>query len=166
MEMTDGSSEFLVFEVGGSRYGLPSSDVAELLRSVTIAALPKAPPVVEGVLDVRGRLVPVLDIRRRFDLPAKPADPADHLVLAWAGDRLVALRVDRAIELARIDRTRITAMDTVVQGTGYIAGIARLPDGLVLIHDLGGFLSQAEAEQLSAIEAERGGPAAMPGGGS
>jgi len=94
--------EVLVFEVGGQRYALASADVKELARAVTVVRLPKAPPIVEGVIDVRGAVVPVLDIRSRFRLAAKPLEPTDHLVLAWAGTRLVALRVDRAFDLVRL----------------------------------------------------------------
>jgi purine-binding chemotaxis protein CheW len=58
--------ELLIFEIGASRFGLPSADVREVLRAVTIVPLPGAPPIVEGLINVRGRIVPVLDIRRRF----------------------------------------------------------------------------------------------------
>src|SRR5437870_13646015 len=88
--------EILVFEVGGQRYGLPAAEVREILRAVAIVPLPRAPAIIEGIINIRGTVVPVLDLRTRFRLPAKPVEPADHLVVAWAGERLVAVRVDRA----------------------------------------------------------------------
>src|SRR5688572_3677891 len=94
--------DVLVFEVGGVRYGLPASQVREIVRAVTIVPLPRAPAIVEGVVNVHGTVVPVLDLRTRFRLPAKPLSHTDHLVLAWAGPRLVALRADRAIAMERI----------------------------------------------------------------
>ena len=63
--------EVLVFEVEGQRYGLPTADVRELVRAVTITPLPNAPAVIEGVVNVRGRVLPVLDMRARFRLPAR-----------------------------------------------------------------------------------------------
>jgi len=149
--------DVLVFEVGGQRYGLPSSGVKELARAVTVVRLPKAPPIVEGVIDVRGAVVPVLDIRGRFRLAAKPLEPTDHLVLAWAGTRLVALRVDRALDFVRLAADTVEDAKRVAPGVEYVAGVAKLPGGLVLIHDLRTFLSEAEAAALG--EALGGGSA-------
>ena len=95
--------DVFLFEVAGQRYALRSLDVREVVRAVTMVPLPKAPPIVEGIIDVRGTVVPVLDIRTRFRLPAKPAAHTDHLIIAWAGHRLVALRADRALGLVQID---------------------------------------------------------------
>ena len=135
----------LTFGLAGVRYGLPATDVVRLVRAVAIAPLPKAPAVVEGVVNVRGEIVAVLDLRARFDLPPKPVEPADRFILARAGGRTVAVRADTVDDLASVDAT---APEAVVAGTRHLAGVGRLPDGLVLIADLGAFLSQAEAEAL------------------
>ena len=140
--------EVLVFEVGGQRYALRSFEVRELVRAVTMVPLPKAPAIVEGIINVRGVVVPVLDIRTRFRLPAKAAAHTDHLILAWAGPRLVALRADRALDVARLEASEVEDAKAVVPGADYVAGVAKLSDGLVLIHDLRTFLSQAEAAAL------------------
>jgi purine-binding chemotaxis protein CheW len=142
--------EVLIFEVGGQRYGLPAADVQELLRVVTVTPLPSGPPIVEGVINLRGRIVPVLDIRTRFRLPAKPAEHTDHLVVAHAGQRLVALRVDRALDLRSLETAHLDNAEEVLPGVDYVAQLAKLPDGLVLIHDLRTFLSQVEAIALDA----------------
>jgi len=148
--------ELLVFEVGGQRYGLPAADVRELLRAVTLTPLPRAPAIVEGVINVRGVLVPVLDIRGRFRLPPKPPEPSDHLIVARAGGRVVALRVDRAVELARLEPAAVERAEAVVPGVAYVAQMAKLPDGLVLVHDLSTFLSHAEAADLADALAQAG----------
>lgn len=140
--------ELLMFEMGGQRYALYSAQVKEILRAMTTVPLPKAPAIVEGIVDIRGTLVPVLDMRTRFRLPAKPAAPTDHLIVACANERLVALRADRALELVRLDADDVGNGESIVHGADYVAGVAQLPDGLVLIHDLPTFLSQAEAAAL------------------
>lgn len=145
-----GSAEIVVFELGAQRYALALADVQELLRAVTIVPLPKAPSVVEGVIDVRGHVVPVLDVRQRFGLAPKALEPGDHLVLATTGARTVAIRVDRAVDLVRVDAGQIEDAKAAALGTCCVAGIARLPDGLVLIHDLREFLSAAESTDLEA----------------
>jgi purine-binding chemotaxis protein CheW len=140
--------EVLIFEIGGQRYGLPAADVQELVRAVALTRLPTAPPVVEGLINLRGTLVPVLDIRARFHLPGRPIEPSDHLVIARAAGRLVALRVDRALELARLQDGDVESAEGVMPGVDYLAHVAKLPSGLVLIYDLQNFLSQAEALAL------------------
>ena len=140
--------EVLVFEVGGQTYGLPTSDVRELVRAVTITPLPNAPAAIEGVVNVRGRVLPVLDVRARFRLPAKALDPSDHFIVASAGARGVILRVDRASHLALIDEASVQPPQTLGPSATYVAGVAKLDDGLVLIHDLTTFLSAAEAASL------------------
>lgn len=140
--------EVLVFEVAGQRYGLPTDDVRELVRAVAITPLPSAPAVIEGVVNVRGRVLPVLDVRARFNLPARVLDLSDHFIVAAAGPRGVILRVDRATHLVTIDTASIQAPETLGPGADYVAGVASVDDGMVLIHDLSTFLSAAEAASL------------------
>jgi purine-binding chemotaxis protein CheW len=92
----------------------------------------------------------VLDIRGRFGLPSTPLAPEQHLLIAQAGTRLVALRVDRAIELVGVDEDAIESAARVAPGAEYVAGIAKLPDGVLVIHDLERFLSLDEARDLDA----------------
>ncbi len=153
--------QVLVFEVAGRRYGLPAEDVQELVRAVSIVPLPRAPAVVEGVINLRGRVVPVLDVRGRFRLPARPLEPGDHFIVARAGQRVVALRVDRAVDLVRLEPADVEEAGAVVPGVEYVGWVARLPHDLVLIHDLRTFLSQDEAAALDGADA----PAAAEKGG-
>jgi purine-binding chemotaxis protein CheW len=140
--------DILVFEIGAHRYALRIADVIRVVHAVAITPLPKAPPAVEGIVNVGGRLAPVLDIRLRFRLPRTPIAVTDHMILARAGERLVALRADRATELAHADPASIELPSGVVAGTQYLSGIAKLPNGVALIHDLATFLSEAESESL------------------
>jgi purine-binding chemotaxis protein CheW len=149
--------EVLVFEVGDRRYGLPAADVRELVRAVAVVPLPGAPPGVEGVINLRGRVVPVLDVRARLGLPSRPVEPSDHLVVARAGQRLVALRVDRATDLVRFDAADVGEARGLVPGLESVGWVARLPDDVLLIHDLGTLVAQAESARLDA-DLPAGGP--------
>src|SRR5436189_5306070 len=77
--------EILIFEIGGRRYGLPASDIRELVRAVAIRRLPLDSAFIEGVIDLRGAIVPVLDLRARLRLPSKAVEPSDHLIIIAAG---------------------------------------------------------------------------------
>jgi purine-binding chemotaxis protein CheW len=147
--------EILVFALGSQRYALWGCDVRELLRAVAVAPLPRAPRIVEGVIDLRGRVVPVLDIRSRFGLPPKPIEPSDHLIVAAVGPRVVAIRVDRALDLLTVDGGELSA----AMGGSYVAGVARLPDGLAVIHDLQTFLEASESAALDEALSSAGAPA-------
>jgi len=140
----------VVFALGGERFAVRGWAVREIVRSVAVAALPYAPDVVEGVINYRGRLAPVLDIRGRFGLPSRPLDPTQHFVLAEAGSRLVALRVDRALDLLEVPADAIESAASVAPRSRWTEGVARLPDGLVVIHDLERFLSLDEENVLDA----------------
>ncbi|MBI2616129.1 MAG: purine-binding chemotaxis protein CheW [Gemmatimonadetes bacterium] len=151
-----------MFSLSPERFAIPAGTVQEIVRAVAIAALPSAPSVVEGVINFRGRIVPVADPRRRFGMPEVPLHPDQHFIVASAGPRLVALRVDRATELVTISREAIERAADVVPAAPYVAGVARLPDGLLVIHDLERFLSLDETARLDL--ALQGAAGSAPGG--
>lgn len=151
--------DLLTFALGGHRFALPASAVVEALRVVAAAPLPSAPPIVEGVINVRGALVPVLDVRARFGLPPAEVDPDQHLIVARAGARPVALRVDRALDLITVAENEIEPVEHVSPGTALVAGLARLPDGVLVIHDPDRFLALDEAARLEAAVAVAAGGA-------
>ncbi len=140
--------EILIFELAEQRCAFALCEVRELLRAVTITPLPHAPDIVEGIVNVRGTVVPVLDLRARLRLPPKPVEPTDCLILAHVGERVVAIRADRAIGFARLEPEDIDTAIGKVPGVEYVAGAAKLPDALVVIHDLRDLLSRSEASAL------------------
>lgn len=141
--------EVVTFALDKARYGLAAADVQEITRAVKITPLPKAPQIVEGVINVRGAALAVLDIRTRFRHPARALHHDDHFLIARVGEQRVVLRVDRVLALANIRHADIEEAKQVVPFSEYIAGVAKLPDGLVLIHDPRTFLSQGEHAHLT-----------------
>ena len=146
--MAESGRDVLVFEVAGQRFGLLTADVQELVRAVTIVPVPQAPAIVEGIINFRGRVIPVLDIRARFRLPPKTLEPTDHFIVARVEERIVALRVDHGLDLVRVDDADIEDAQGAVPGADYVSWVAKLPHDLVLIHDLRTFLSHAEATAI------------------
>jgi purine-binding chemotaxis protein CheW len=149
--MSSGASsalDLLVFDLGGSSYGLPASNVVELVRAVAIAPLPNGPRIVAGVINLRGRIIPVFDLRVRFGMTSPPVEPSDHFIVARARRRVVALRTDRAMKLCTIAPEDLIEAERIVSGTRYIAGIAKIEGDVVVIHDLDAFLSESESATL------------------
>lgn len=138
----------LVFTLGDERFALSAMTVQRVVRAVTVAALPGAPSIVEGVVNVAGTLVPVLDLRTRFNLPAAPLTPDQHLIIATAGPRTVALRVDRAAEVREVAPDDIDTGPRFGAESDYVAGVARLTDGVLVISDLARFLAKGESARL------------------
>ena len=149
-----GTTELVLFELAGWSYGIAAAAVVELVRAATIVPLPGAPAIVEGVINLRRRLIPVLDIRARFNLAPHPLALSDRFIIAEAGGRIVALRVDHVSAVVRFDAADIESAEALIPGAGYLAGVARLADGLVLIHDLCSFLKPAEEDALAALALE------------
>jgi purine-binding chemotaxis protein CheW len=151
---TDEALDLLVFELAGARYALELSCVREVVRAVFITPLPGAPAVVEGIVDVRGEVVPVYDLRLRFGLPPRPLHPDEELVTAWTGDRRVGIRCERADWLGRVEASRVRDPAGFRVRNSRVSGVVQLEDGLVLIHDLSAFLEQGESEALDRALAE------------
>lgn len=142
--------DLVLFETSQRRLALLASVVQEVVRAVAVSPLPQAPDIIEGVINLRGTAVPVIDIRPRFQFPASLLTPEQHLIVARAGSRVVALRVDHVIGLVQVPAAAVQAPEQVVPGNRHIAGIARLADGVVVIQDLAQFLSLEEASTLDA----------------
>lgn len=138
----------LLFDVAGQRAAVPTAAVRQVVRGVPPVRLSAAPGVVHGVIDVRGALVPVYDVRARLGFPSRPVRHDDHLILATAGSRTVALHVDSVVDVAVLGADDVEGLDEIVPGASHLAGVATLADGLVLVADLEAFLSAEEATAL------------------
>lgn len=139
----------LTFTLGGRLFALPGACVLEIVPAVAIQRLPLAPPIVEGVVNVRGAIVTVLDIRARFGIPPSDLHQDQHFIIAQAGGRRVALRVDRAIDVVTAARSAIR-VPSVTVGARHVAGIAAIDDGALVIQDLEQFLALEESVALDA----------------
>ena len=150
------SCHLLIFTLDDQRYALHLSAVDRTARMVEITPVPKAPGIVLGVITVQGRIVPVLNIRRRFGLTERKPGLGDHLIIARTAKRTVALAVDGVHDVIERPAGEIIPPSAIVPGMEQVEGVVKLEDGLVFIHDLGGFLSLDEEQALeAAIEQNR-----------
>jgi purine-binding chemotaxis protein CheW len=140
----------LLFTIDENRYGIVADAVVEIVRAVAITPLPNAPAVIAGVIDVRGVVMPVFDVRRRFGLAAREVELSDHFVVVRAKRRSAVLHVDRVLDLADVDDDALSSLAGQVPSSPYVAGVVTLADGLAVIHDVDTFLSRAEEESLDA----------------
>jgi purine-binding chemotaxis protein CheW len=144
--------DILTFELDNRLHAFRADDVVQIVQMVEISPLPGAPAVIEGIVNVRGTIVPVFDLRARLGLPARAIDPAQHLVILATGARSSAVRVDAADDFVSIPDSDIApslANSGVKEaGSRHVAGVAATPDGTTVIYDLAAFLSQSETDTL------------------
>jgi len=144
----NGLGPLLVFRLEEQRYALPLLAVERVVRAAEITPLPQAPAVIHGAIDIEGRILPVLDVRRRLGLPPREIQPSDQFLLARMAQRTVVLAIDEAQGLVECPPGGVVAPMTLAPGLEHIRGIVRLDDGLLLIQDLEKFLSLDEALAL------------------
>jgi purine-binding chemotaxis protein CheW len=138
--------QLVTFRVGGEEFGLDVFSVHEILRYEPPTPMPKAPAFVDGVLDVRGTLVPVVDLRRRFELAEQRHDEDTRIVLVDFGGERLGLVVDEVREVLRVPETAVAPPPSFVRGLAaeFLRGIVKLGDRLVVLVDLDRILSSQE----------------------
>jgi purine-binding chemotaxis protein CheW len=142
------ATRLVVFKLEEQRYGLPLELVERVVRIVEITPLPKAPDIVLGVVNVQGEVIAVANVRKRFGLSEREPRLSDQLIIARTPHRPVALVVDAVSGVVEYAQGQAAAAQAIVPGTDYIAGVVKLADGMVLIQDLGRFLSLDEERRL------------------
>ena len=110
--------------------------------------MPKAPIIVLGVINVQGQIIPVFNLRERFSLKQQEIEPSNQFIIATTRTRVVALVVDTVVGVIERPEKEILAPASILSDMEYVEGVTKFADGIVFIHDLGGFLSVDEAKQL------------------
>ncbi|MFP2912502.1 chemotaxis protein CheW [Pyxidicoccus sp. 3LFB2] len=147
--------QLCAFFVGAEEYALDIMRVEEILPPQRVTPIPHAPSFVEGVLHLRGIILPVVDLRRRLLGQATPESPKSRLLVCLLGTRRVAVRVDRVTEVLRVRRGDIKpAPALVVAGRSpFVVGVCGPPERLRLLLDLKALL-RAELERESSRRPE------------
>ena len=136
------------FALDNHNYALNLAAVERIVHVVELAPLPQAPEIVLGIINFSGRIIPVVDMRRRFRLAEKEAGLYDFLIIARTSRREIAFIADRVTGVIDYPEEDVTAADRIVPGLEYLDGVLKLKDGLIFIHDLERFLSLDEEESL------------------
>ncbi len=137
-------NQYVVFVLDEQRYALHLSVVDRVVHAVHITALPQAPDIVLGVISMQGRIVPVINVRRRFRHLERAIALTDQLIFARTARRVVALLVDRVINIVECAEQDLIVARNMAPAIDYVEGVIRLKDGLILVHDLDAFLSLEE----------------------
>lgn len=145
-----GQNQIVLFTLDEPRYALYLSAVERVVRAVEITPLPKAPGIVLGVINWQGKILPVIDIRKRFNLPAREIDTDDRFIIARAAKRQVALAAESVTGIRELTEQEEASAAQAVPFAEHLKGVAKVDGGLVLICDLDRFLSLGEEQKLDA----------------
>lgn len=146
----DQRSALLIVRLAETAVGLPAQAVREIVRAVAITPVAGAPPIFEGAVNVRGQLVPVVDVRRRLELAPRELHPDEFMVVFAVGPRTFAMRVDDVDDVVDVDDDSVTLAPALSPGLRGLAGLVARSDGVLVIHDPDAFVTQAEAEAVDA----------------
>ncbi|MDO8727328.1 MAG: chemotaxis protein CheW [Candidatus Methanoperedens sp.] len=152
------SDQIVVFSIDERRYALPLATVERIVRVVEITPLPKVPDIVQGIINVQGRIIPVINIRKRFGLPEREINLSDQLIIAQASNHNFALLVDTVSGVIEYSEHDVVEAQEVIPGAEYVKGMIKLENGINLVLDLDTLLSFKEVGSLDdAIKEPHGG---------
>jgi len=148
--------QFVSFIIAGEEFGVNILTVQEIIRPVEITRVPHAPEFVEGVINLRGRILPVIDLRTRFGFPSREQNGDMRIIVVEIGEQTVGFMTDSVQEVLRVDVNSIEPAPEIAVGieAGYLRGVAKLDERLLILLELGNILSDEEAEALEGLEEE------------
>jgi purine-binding chemotaxis protein CheW len=149
--------QLVVFELGDESFGVDISRVQDINRMQEITEIPHAPESVVGVINLRGRVIPVIDLRKRFGLPDVAHTKDTRIVVVHLEGNLIGVIVDAVLQVLRISADIVEPPSPVLAGVDsrYLRGIAKLDGKLVILLDLDFVLSRREQEAISEVLAEQ-----------
>ena len=146
--------QLVTFKVCDEEFSVDILKVQEIIRMSEITRVPNAPEFVEGVINLRGKVIPVIDLRKRFSLPYKERDDESRIIVVESDNRVVGLIVDGVSEVLRLPASSVEPPPDVLSSVNpeYIHGIGKIDTRLVILLDLERVLSKDEMAALGAMQ--------------
>lgn len=141
------------FRLAGEMYALDIRRIKEVIRPQKVTPVPKSPPFIEGVINLRGMVIPVIDLRRRFNLPRPSDDRRARIIICVVERKTIGLLVDEATEVCSFSRQDVRPASPFLGGAEaeFILGVCRQGENLIMLLDLDGLLSAGETSALAAV---------------
>ncbi len=145
--------QLVTFSIGEEEFGVNILKVQEIIRTMEITKVPRAPEFVVGVINLRGKVIPIIDLRRRFGLAFKAPDKNTRIIVIEINSIIVGFVVDAVSEVLRIPTSTVEPPPPVVAGvdSDYVSGVGKLHDRLLILLDLDKLLSSEDIEMLSSL---------------
>jgi purine-binding chemotaxis protein CheW len=152
---TSMENQIVVFELASEQFGVDIAVVESIIKMQTITSMPHAPSFVEGVTNLRGKVLPVIDLHKRFGLAPRPADKNSRIIIVGVHGKEVGMIVDGVSEVLTIAEQVVEAAPAIATtvDSAFITGIAKLDGRLVILLDLECVLSGQEQAELVGLPA-------------
>ena len=143
--------KFLTFQVGTEEFGISIRHVTEIIGLQKITDVPDMPGFIKGVINLRGKVIPVMDVRSRFKLESREYDDRTCIVVVNIKDKSVGLVVDRVSEVSDIPESQIEPPAQIGSGTAsrYIQGMGKIGEEVKILLDVDKLLYEDELESIS-----------------
>lgn len=130
--------QLVSFNIGDEEFGVDILKVQEINRTLEVTRVPNAPEYVDGVINLRGKVIPVIDLRRRFGMPRKEHDKNTRIIVVELSGKVVGFVVDAVREVLRIPKSVTEPPPSIVTGVeaDYITAVGKLEDRLLTLLDL------------------------------
>jgi purine-binding chemotaxis protein CheW len=141
------------FRIGNETYGVRIGAVREIVRVPEITAVPSAPDLIEGVINLRGKIIPVMDLRKRFGQADIQPDKKNRILVVELENKLIGLIVNAASEVLKIPPSDIESPGSVfAEGeSGYVTGVGKLKGRLIILLDISKLLQRSEFKRLEEV---------------
>jgi purine-binding chemotaxis protein CheW len=146
--------KLIVFSLAGVEFGVEIAQVREIIRVTDITKMPKAPRFLVGIINLRGRVVSVLDFKKRFDLPDCDLTTDARIIVVEVGDQIVGLLVDKVLEVQKLSEAKRSAPSKPILTIEpkFLSGVADGKNGLILLLDLERAFNLEEMKSLADFE--------------
>ena len=156
MPVPENEKEFklVVFCLAGAEFGMEIERVREIIRVTDITRMPKAPQFLSGIINLRGRVVSVLDFKKRFNLPACELTMDARIMIVEVGDQIVGLLVDKVSEVQRIpaNKRSLPSKSYLTIDMKFLSGLVESKNGIILLLDLERVFNLEELKSLADFE--------------
>jgi purine-binding chemotaxis protein CheW len=142
------SDKIVIFTLDGQSNALSLQAVVRVIHAIEIRPLPDAPEIITGIINMQGRIIPVINMRKRFGLTEREIDINDRLIIADTGKRQVAIPADTVSGIKDLAPGQLDQTKETLSFAKNLKGVAKIDDGLILIYDLEQFLSPGEEQVL------------------
>jgi len=145
--------QLVTFRLGKEEFSMDILKVQEIIRHMDLTRVPRTPEFVDGVINLRGRVIPVLDLRKRFGLPADERTNETRIIVVDVDDTTVGLKVDAVSEVLRLPADTVEPPPSLVTGieSDYIKGVGKLENRLIILLDVAKILTRTEKDALGNV---------------
>ena len=153
-QASDDLLQLVVFQLGGEEFGVEIMQVQEIIRMPDITRIPQSPDYVEGVINLRGKIIVVVNLDTKFDLHSKELDDDSRIVIVEVSNNVIGMIVDSVSEVMRLSASNVEPAPDIISTkvkADYLKGVGKLDERLLILLDLERVLNEDEMAQVESV---------------